>query len=268
MECQVRLVDGAAFSVTVPAMTSDGYGTLVIFLGTPTAAREAAAKADGTENVTSAYPDGARWTVPEIDGKILRPARLASAGNAQIVVARAAHMTRRGFDRLLKTVEEPPSGAKFWFCASSLTEFPATIISRVSAVLGTSVGTAGQGSDLPSRLPDPFTATPARDGQQLLEDVANRISGGKTPAPAGWSALKPADRPRAAAALQEALTIWETDLRKRTSEAVSELELARLDVKLRALQDARNGIAVNTPAETAIVAFLAAATRPAAEPEL
>lgn len=82
-----------------------------------------------------ARPEGASWTVSELEDFVLRPSRNRPYSRAHVVVADADQMAPALADRLLKVVEEPSADVIFWFCVKDLTALPTTLVGRAGAVI-------------------------------------------------------------------------------------------------------------------------------------
>jgi hypothetical protein len=82
-----------------------------------------------------ASPSGARWTVSDLEDRILHPASLRPYGRTHIIVDDADQMAPAAFDRLLKAVEEPGSDVLYWFCVSNADRLPITIQGRAGQML-------------------------------------------------------------------------------------------------------------------------------------
>jgi len=76
-------------------------------------------------------PLGDRWSVAEIEELILKPTHRYPVERHILIIERADSMDPRCADRLLKTLEEPPSSTTFVLCATDASRIPATIRGRV-----------------------------------------------------------------------------------------------------------------------------------------
>ena len=118
-------------------------GTATLLVGSDMGAVFAAAArlaesqlhASGDLDVHHAIASGDKWTLDDIDDRIIKPASLRAFERNLIVVADADRMSSAGFDHLLKTVEEPAGTSHFLLCASSVDMLPATLRGRCSTIL-------------------------------------------------------------------------------------------------------------------------------------
>jgi hypothetical protein len=90
---------------------------------------------DPLSDLTVASPDGDTWSVEEVDDRIVAAAALRPVRFNVVVVDRAAHMSARAFDRLLKTVEQPPAPTWFILVATDASKLPATVSGRLAQVV-------------------------------------------------------------------------------------------------------------------------------------
>ena len=77
-----------------------------------------------------ASTDNDTWTLDELNERVIRPARVRAFDTTHIVVADADRISIRGFDHLLKSVEEPAATVRYWLTGSSMDAFPITILGR------------------------------------------------------------------------------------------------------------------------------------------
>ena len=97
------------------------------------AARESLADPDlRLLDIHVCHPLADRWTVDEVDQRIIAPSRLRPYERAHIIVSDADMMSQALHDHLLKTVEEPTSDAVFWFSAAAGATLPATLRGRAT----------------------------------------------------------------------------------------------------------------------------------------
>lgn len=90
------------------------------------------AKKDNPFDTHVCSPESDAWTIQELDEIVLARARLAPQKRHLFVILQAERMTQHAFDHLLKTLEEPPSPATFFFVVSEPDLIPATIRSRAA----------------------------------------------------------------------------------------------------------------------------------------
>lgn len=86
------------------------------------------------ESRYTATPGTDRWTVAEIDEKVRRPAYYKPADGTHnvVIIAEADHMAPDAADRLLKTLEEPPSATLFIMSVSNPRKLRPTIRGRLA----------------------------------------------------------------------------------------------------------------------------------------
>jgi hypothetical protein len=82
-------------------------------------------------DVRHLVPAGDRWTVAELEELVLAPTHRYPVERHVFIIERADAMDPRCADRLLKTLEEPPSATTFVLCATDAAAIPATIRGRV-----------------------------------------------------------------------------------------------------------------------------------------
>ncbi len=82
-------------------------------------------------DVRHLFPEGDRWTVGELEELILAPAHHFPVERHVFIIERADAMDARCADRLLKTLEEPPSATTFVLCATDPDNIAATIRGRI-----------------------------------------------------------------------------------------------------------------------------------------
>ncbi len=102
--------------------------------GAVLAARTLAGEMTGLEALHYASPEGDRWTVAEVDEQIRRPAMFKAPEGMRtiVVVSDVDTMAPQAADRLLKTLEEPPSNTLFILTASSPTTLRPTLLGRLA----------------------------------------------------------------------------------------------------------------------------------------
>lgn len=115
-----------------------GHGVLISAppgAGALDAALAVARELTDTASLYLATPSADRWTVEEIDDRIRHPANLRAAGERRpvIIVQDADAMTPTAADRMLKTLEEPPSGALFILTATRPSTMRKTVLGRVTS---------------------------------------------------------------------------------------------------------------------------------------
>lgn len=77
--------------------------------------------------------DKDRWSVEEVEEKIVHPSALVPMQRSIVVVQDAHRMEQATSDRLLKLLEEPAHPTTFILCVPELAELSATLQSRVGA---------------------------------------------------------------------------------------------------------------------------------------
>lgn len=80
-------------------------------------------------------PAGDRWTVDEIESQLFDVVRRSPAVRHVIVIDAADRMDARLADRLLRTLEEPPSPTTFVLCVEDLASLAPTVQGRVEQVV-------------------------------------------------------------------------------------------------------------------------------------
>jgi hypothetical protein len=80
-------------------------------------------------------PTGDRWTVEEIETQLFAVVRRAPAVRHVIVIDAADRMDARLADRLLRTLEEPPSPTTFVLCVEDLASLAPTVQGRVEQIV-------------------------------------------------------------------------------------------------------------------------------------
>lgn len=125
-------------------------------------------------------PEGDRWTIAELDEKVIAPAAYIPVERNVVVVGRADSMDRPAAEHLLKTVEEPTSDTLFLFCVPSASTLLPTIQGRAGAVLGL------EAAPRPERIA-------ALVGSGLPEDVATEVVDLAGSSPALTGAVAAAD---------------------------------------------------------------------------
>lgn len=87
-------------------------------------------------------PTAARWSVADVEERVIAPAKLRPVTRAHIVIA-DGHTLAAASDRLLKAVEEPRNDVLFWLCVPTLTAASATLRSRAARTLNVRPAPAG-----------------------------------------------------------------------------------------------------------------------------
>lgn len=83
-------------------------------------------------DIHEARPESDRWKVAELDELVIRPCTLRPFERTHVTVVDADRMAPAAWDRLLKTLEEPPGGSHFWFAVKDPDRLPTTIRGRAS----------------------------------------------------------------------------------------------------------------------------------------
>ena len=95
-------------------------------------ARQLVAEEHWGADTFTAAPEGARWTVDELQQQLLYQQAYQPQGDVRLVTIAYAHlMDARLHDHLLKIVEEPPAPVLFLFVVDNSDNLPITLQSRI-----------------------------------------------------------------------------------------------------------------------------------------
>lgn len=83
----------------------------------------------------SVHPDGARWSVTEIRDLLLDPVAVYPERRHVFIVAEADEIDTRAVEKLLRTLEEPPSPAVFVLLVRDRRRLLSTVLSRAADVI-------------------------------------------------------------------------------------------------------------------------------------
>lgn len=291
----MELLDAACRDELAELAAADPPGPVLVLvdpsgaLAASAAAVLASAWADETER-RDAHPHSGRWNVAELRAEILDPVRILPSRRHVIVVNHADDMDVRAAEKLLKTLEEPPSPAVFLLLVRDEQDLLPTVRSRVTRTLRCTAAPAADiaaylaallGADRAERLASrcgPLLDLPAQlAAHPELDDLLDAIFDPPAHRPFGAAA-------RAAAAAARVASLGRTDdpsklsppqkamlrrlvgeLARRRREAlaataagvdvhgVAELRRALADVEL-----ARRALAMNAPLAV-VLTLLAAA---------
>lgn len=141
-----------------------------------------------TADLRVCYPESDRWSVEEVDARIIGPTRLQPLERNVIVVASAAAMDARTAEHLLKTIEEPSAPSLFVFVVSSATELLKTIVGRAGAIVQVRLAAPEvRAAALAAKGADPQVAKEAVELAGPLTSLAELAS---TPGDKGANALE------------------------------------------------------------------------------
>lgn len=88
-----------------------------------------------SDDVFIAYPVDERWSIDALKSEVIEPTLRSPYNRHYIIVANSESIDKRGFDKLLKTFEEPTSPTTFLLLTSEAALLPKTILSRAQAVV-------------------------------------------------------------------------------------------------------------------------------------
>lgn len=88
-----------------------------------------------SEDILISYPVEDRWSIESIKSEIISKSILAPYNRNYIIIANTDSISSSGFDKLLKTLEEPVSPTTFILITSSAQVLPKTILSRAQFTL-------------------------------------------------------------------------------------------------------------------------------------
>lgn len=87
------------------------------------------------DDLYTAYPLDERWSIESIKSEIIARTLLAPYNRHYIIIANPDSINQSGYDKLLKTFEEPVSPTTFILLANYSSKLPNTILSRAQSTL-------------------------------------------------------------------------------------------------------------------------------------